>query len=411
MSLTAGRAIKAVLNNKDIHVLLAEDEEIFGPYVDAYRFIKQYHQDHGSLPTPSIVTTKLKDPTLFEGMDDVDGSSKHYVSELREEFIRSEIQDMIIALGQNLNKRTTEEILNKAGAKISELISKGQKIVDVNIMDPELARKDFQQAREDDLAGTFGILTGIPEWDEYSPGGALPGQSIVLFGYSGKTKSWAADIIAASAYRQGRKVLFVSLEMTEKQQRSRVWAITADGNFAMSDLQKGYVSDDQIEEFSEKHLNTGGEIIVVAPNGSTGMTPNQIRAKVEQHKPDIVIVDYLQLMDDNFRTKEMTPRMLNVSRDMKQLAMSANIPVVSISAVTDDEGKKRDKPPMISQLAWSRAIEFDSDVAIAIHKYDNTDIVEMVARKHRNGELFAMRYEVDLGRGVFRPIEDDDEED
>ena len=186
--------------------------------------------------------------------------------------------------------------------------------------------------------------------------------------------------------------------------------MTAEGDFLMSDLQRGYVTDGQVEEFSSKHLKTGGEVIVAAPNGSTGMTPSQIRAKVEQHKPDLVIVDYLQLMDDNFRTKDMTPRMLNVSRDMKQLAMSAHIPVVSISAVTDDEGKKRDKPPTIAQLAWSRAIEFDADVAVAVHRYDNTDIVELACRKNRNGELFNMRYDVDLSRGIFTPLEDEDEE-
>lgn len=411
MSLTAGKAIKAVLNNKDIHVLLEADQDIFGPYKDAYDYIKEYHQSHGAMPTPSIIESKLDEPGLFDDIGVVDGSSKHYIDELREEYIRSEIQDMLINLGKNLNKKPTDEILNKIGAKVATLTAKGNKIVDVNIMDADLALKDFEKARSDEEKGTFGILTGIPEWDEYCPGGLLPGQSIVLFGYSGKTKSWIADLIAASAHRQSRKVLFVSLEMTEKQQRARVWAITADGNFSMSDLQRGHVTNEEVEDFRNKHLQTGGEVLVVAPNGSTGVTPNQIRAKVEQHKPDIVIVDYLQLMDDNFRTKEMTPRMLNVSRDMKQLAMSANIPVVSISAVTDDEGKKRDKPPMISQLAWSRAIEFDSDVAVAVHKYDNTDIVELAARKNRNGELFNMRYEVDLGRGVFRPMEDENEED
>lgn len=410
MSVTAGKAIKAVLTHKDIHLLMAEDSDLFGPYEDAYRFVSTYYTENRALPTFEIVETKLGEPGLFDDIGDAGGTTKHYLGELREEYTRKEIEKMIMAIGQNLNKRSGEELLNRISAKAAELASKTQRVRDVNIMDPELAKKDFEKAREAAEDGTFGILTGIPEWDEYCPGGLLPGQNIVLFGYSGKTKSWIGGKLSVSAHRQGRKVLFISLEMPEQQQRARTWAMTAEGDFLMSDLQRGYVTDGQVEEFSSKHLKTGGEVIVAAPNGSTGMTPSQIRAKVEQHKPDLVIVDYLQLMDDNFRTKDMTPRMLNVSRDMKQLAMSAHIPVVSISAVTDDEGKKRDKPPTIAQLAWSRAIEFDADVAVAVHRYDNTDIVELACRKNRNGELFNMRYDVDLSRGIFTPLEDEDEE-
>jgi len=266
--------------------------------------------------------------------------------------------------------------------------------------------------RENAATGTQGIMTGIEVWDEYAPTGLLPGQNIVLFGYSGRAKSWIADLIAANAYRQGKKVLFVSLEMSEAQQRDRIFSILGKGKFAMGDLQRGNVFESDLRNFGDDVLHTGGKIIVAATDGVTEVTPNVIRAKIEKHKPDLVIVDYLQLMRDNGKSREMTQRMLNLSGEMKRLAVMANVPVITISAVTDDEGKKRNSPPMISQLAWSRAIEYDADMAVAVHKYDGTRILELACRKHRNGDQFNLRYEVDLGHGLFIPLLDgEDEED
>jgi replicative DNA helicase len=91
--------------------------------------------------------------------------------------------------------------------------------------------------------------------------------------------------------------------------------------------------------------------------------------------------------------------MMNLSREVKLLAVTNNIPIVSITAVTDDEGKKREGPPQISQIAWSRGIEYDSNLVIAVHLHDETNIVEIAGRKNRHGPLFACYFQVDFDRG------------
>lgn len=409
MSLTAGKAIKAVIQNRDIAELLSEDSSIFGIYEPAYKFITDYYQAHSLVPTKEILEDKFGDD-LFDEVGEATGATRHYLDELRGDYLREGIQDMLLAVGKNIHNKTPQEILGRMSSRIAELSSKATRIEDVDITDVDLAVKEFAAAREAKDNNSFGIKTGIEVWDEYMPSGLVPGMNTVLIGYSGKAKSWFADLIIANAYLQAKKVLVISLEMSAKQQRERIWAIIGNGQFTMHNLQTGNVFDDEVKRFGNDRLNTGGSIVVTAIDGVTSVTPNIIRAKIERYKPDLVVVDYLQLMDDNQGSRDMTPRMLNLSKEIKRLAVSASVPIITISAVTDDEGKKRNSPPTIAQIAWSKGIEYDADMVVAVHKYDNTDIVELACRKNRNGEMFNIQYNVDLGRGIFEPILGGDDE-
>lgn len=409
MSLTAGKVLKAAVLNKDAHELLASDPDLFGVYEPAFRFINEYYVQYQAAPTISIMEEKFGDD-IFEDVGDASGSTKHYIGQLRQEYLRSGVEDLLLKAGKAINSRPPLEILERLAARAASLSAKAGTVADVDIMDTEIALDVFKKAREDNATGNFAIRTGIAEWDEFSGGGLQPGQNVVLFGYSGKGKSWVADFLVAQAYLQGKKVLVVSLEMTDDQQRNRIWSIIGNGKFHMRDLQRGQVSDEDIKRFGSETLNTGGNVWVIqAP--PTGATPAYIRSKVERYQPDLVVIDYLQLAEDDYKTKDLTPRMLNVSRSNKTLAMEKRIPVVTISAVTDEESKKRNSPPLISQLAWSRAIEFDADMALAVHRYENTNILEIACRKNRNGELFNVQYNIDLSRGIFEPRDESDEEE
>ena len=205
--------------------------------------------------------------------------------------------------------------------------------------------------------------------------------------------------------------MLVSLEMTAEEQRARIWAILNNGGFVINDLASGDISDDEVKSWGAHNLRTGGKIIVIEQDGQSDVTPSAVQAKIDKHRPDMVVFDYLQLMMDNSKSKDMTPRMMNLSREIKLLATSNKIVCVSITAVTDDESKKRDSPPRMAQVAWSKAIEYDSDLVIVVHKYEGTSVLEIVSRKVRRSDFFAMRFHVDLARGLFEPLMEGDNED
>ena len=138
--------------------------------------------------------------------------------------------------------------------------------------------------------------------------------------------------------------------------------------------------------------------------GQGQVTPNTVQAKIDQYKPDLVILDYHQLFNDASGAKSEIERNRNISRDFKLLAMRNNIPVIDITAATMDDISDQETPPMMSQVAWSKAIEYDADVAIAVHKNPQTNIMEIVSRKNRHGTDFAFYLDWDLNRGIMEEI-------
>ena len=169
----------------------------------------------------------------------------------------------------------------------------------------------------------------------------------------------------------------------------------------MTDLATGKITDEDFKAFADEHLLDANDFIVVSNEGRSDVTPSLIQSKIDTYKPDFVLLDYLQLMMDNGRAEGMTPRMMNLSREIKLMAASNNIPIMSISAVTDDEGKKRNGPPKVSQVAWSRGLEYDANMIIAVHKHEDTDIIQVVSRKVRNGKPYDFIIEVDFENGVW----------
>lgn len=114
--------------------------------------------------------------------------------------------------------------------------------------------------------------------------------------------------------------------------------------------------------------------------------------------------DYHQLMMDNKKTTATTERNMNLSRELKLLAVRNNIPVIDIVSATANDASDRNDPPLLSQVAWSKQIEYDADMAVAVHKADdisNPAIVEVVSRKMRHGNDFAMFLSWDVNRGII----------
>ena len=143
---------------------------------------------------------------------------------------------------------------------------------------------------------------------------------------------------------------------------------------------------------------------MVSSEGMSDVSANTVQAKIDQHKPDLVILDYHQLFSDTKRSSGATERNMNISREFKMLAMTNGIPVIDITAATMDDITDQDAPPMLSQVAWSKAIEYDADMAIAIHKYTNTNMIEVVSRKNRHGQDFSVFLDWDINRGIIKEI-------
>lgn len=400
MATKEAEVIAAVCANKDIYSIIAEDAELFGAYGDAFEFIKDYYGKFRAVPDAGVVQKEFSKLELPE----TTAPTKYYLEGLKENFLHAQLSDindkLAAALDNGKSKKALLEKVQEEVAKLGRYTMVGN---DLNIADLEAAEEHYQTIAKiaADNGGTPGISTGFKAIDSAYTTGMAPGHFIVVMGYTGRAKTWFSELIAVKAWRQQKKPMIISLEMTPQEQMERIHGLIGEGKWKMSDLARGDINLDDFRTWGKKQFRDGTDFIVPSLEGISELTPNHIQAKIDTHKPDIVIVDYLQLMKDNAKTQAMTPRMLNLSRELKMLATANGIPIVALTAVTDEDGDKRDGPPVLSQISWSSGIEYDANLAIAIHRIDDSDLVQCVCRKNRHGDMFAFHFQVEFNAGIW----------
>jgi replicative DNA helicase len=117
-----------------------------------------------------------------------------------------------------------------------------------------------------------------------------------------------------------------------------------------------------------------------------------VRRLVAEYGLDLVMIDYLGLMQTSARSENRVQEISAISRALKNLAREVNIPVVAASQLSRALESRQDKRPMLSDLRDSGSIEQDADVVMFIYRdqvynpeTDQPNIAELIVAKHRNG--------------------------
>jgi len=399
--LTEVKVINSVLKNSDKQALFAPNvDELFTAYGDVWSYIKDYHNSYGEIPKFELIEDR------FPGeIDDVKvpGPSKHYLDSLRSEFVSHRVETLLTRAGMELTNGTSA---GEVKARLQEALNKLDRFAstsrDLNVTDFDGAKARYDEVREraEAMGGTPGVPTGLDFIDASMPLGMQAGDVISLIGYPARGKSALGTLFSAKAIARGYKPLIFSREMTAEAVQDRIFTVMGSGLFSNSDLMLGNVNPDEFREFSAK-LKEAPASYIVDGNGSGDMTPNFMRGKIDQYRPDFVLIDYLQLFHDNRITDDMTGRMRNLSLEIKQLANYCQIPFVVISSATPPDGGKIDGPPNVERSAWSRQLAYDSTVCIAVHRHDDTNYYQIECAKNRYGPLFSGFLDWDMDRGTY----------
>ena len=403
---TEAELLSAVCKNKDISTILADNsDDLFVSHKDIWEGLKSYYYKFRAVPEVGILQDKFKD---FEPVE-TKGETGYYLDKLKNEFVGNKLKTILMQAGSSLKEDAPSRVLGTMQSQLANLSRYTNNVKDLDITDLDSAERHYESVRTRSLAmgGSPGILTGFDAIDKAYPTGMAPGHLIVAIGWPGRGKTWFTSYLACKAWEQGFKPMIVSLEMAPENMRDRIYTMLGSGLFRASDLSKGDINIDDFKTWGKKKTEGKNSFILVSNEGAGEVTPATIQGKIDQHKPDLVILDYHQLFNDNKRSNSEVERNRNISRDFKLLAVTNGIPIIDITAATADDISDQKEPPMMTQVAWSKAIEYDADMAIAIHKHANTDLIEIVSRKNRHGHDFRFFLDWDINRGVITPIYED----
>ena len=399
MNNTEAKVISAVLEDKQLHVLLqANVENLMRTHNDIWNFIRLYAENNGTVPPTSLVVEKFRD---FEPVQNV-GATKHHLEELQTEYLNDSLKDILRSAAGEVQNGQGTVALEELITKTSELKKNTAAIRDIDATDIDSAIEYFKLVKEQNALGSLGIKTGLPGFDNYLPSGITPGQFGVFLAYPGIGKSWMALYFAVQAWKQGKTPLVISLEMSETEVRNRVFTIMGEGLWSHRKLSNGDVELDMLKSWHSSKLAGKPQFHIISNDSGGEVTPSVVRGKIDQYKPDFVIVDYLQLMSSNQKSDNETVKMKNLSRELKLLAISEEVPIIGISSATPDDVKDLSTVPTLAQTAWSRQIAYDADWLLALGRATNSDIIECAFRKNRNGFMGDFLVEVDFDKGYYR---------
>jgi replicative DNA helicase len=213
-----------------------------------------------------------------------------------------------------------------------------------------------------------GVSTGLRDLDRITCG--LQKTDLIVVGARpsmGKSALMMGFVKAASVEKNLVSLIF-SLEMSHEQLAMRM--VSAEAGIDSQRIRTGDIDDEAKKriDWARKKIARGSFYI----DDTIGITVLEMKAKARrlksEHGLDLVVVDYLQLMQGRAGSENRNQEISGISRALKIMAKELDVPVVALSQLNRSLESRTDKRPMMSDLRESGAVEQDSDVIMFIYR-------------------------------------------
>jgi len=237
---------------------------------------------------------------------------------------------------------------------------------------------------------------------------------IIIAGRPSMGKTALSLNIASNLIKHSKlPVLFFSLEMSKEQIMYRL--LSMETNINQMRLKSGKLyQNDWIK------LNKMIKIISKFPlfiDDTFDLSVQDIKSKIktilfEQNKLGLVIIDYIQLMQNTkLKNENRVQELSQITRSLKTIAREFDIPIIGLSQLSRNVENRVDKKPILSDLRESGSIEQDADLVLMLYKsninrsskYDSqtSQLIELIVAKQRNGPTGSIKLKFDQERTKF----------
>lgn len=285
-----------------------------------------------------------------------------------------------------------EEILARAEKRVFGIVEQQENIDKIAIQD--ILDLTFQRIfeRMDQEGSVSGLHTGFNGLDDYTSG-FQPSELIVLAARPSMGKTALVCNFAMAVAKANRGVLLFSLEQSKIELAERLLCIQA--KVSGHKLRQG-----ELDEFEQSMLMEASNEMRqyhIFIDDQAGRTMSQIAAIARRLKRrstlDIVIIDYLQLIESEDKNMPREQQISSITRRLKFLAKDLDIPVIALAQLNRGVEQREDKRPRLSDLRESGAIEQDADIIMFLHRpeaYDPEDRpgeADLIIGKNRHGPI------------------------
>lgn len=306
----------------------------------------------------------------------------------------------LIGTADEIAKRGYEEsentldILEYAEKGIFEIAKSKQHSEMAKISEIILTNFEEISVRSQSQGGITGVPSGLIDLDRKLSGFQKSDMVVLAARPSMGKTAFALNVALNAALKADAKVLIFSLEMAKEQLSQRLLSMEArvesqkmsTGDVDMSDWDKMSAALDSFNKMS------------IYIDDTPGIKLMEIKNKCRRMKAetglDMIILDYLQLMEGEKRSDNRQQEITSLSRGMKLLAREMECPVIVLSQLSRAPDQRENHRPVLSDLRESGAIEQDADVVLFLYRdevyneeTEKPGICEVIVAKHRNGPI------------------------
>ena len=354
---------------------LSEELFYYDNHKDIFRAIMYLYKQDKPL-TKAGVSERLNQLDL---LDEVGG--KQYIDSLEDEIPNKYfLVPYIGELKELAYKRMVVESAQKliegteSGEDINTLLDKFERATEA----PEASQDnnslgDIMANIFDELeSGTVidKVKTGIPIIDKCT-NGIAPSELVTIGAKSGVGKSALAVRIAINMFKAGKKVLIVSREMSKKQVAERI--LLSHSGVTKEQYENRDFNDEQWVRIVETMEAFSGDGIIIDDKIST---IQEIKQAVRRSKPDVLIVDYVQLLTPSNPRDSRERQVAEISRELKKMTSDFDMVVIQLTQLAE-KGIGNYRPSGESYTRESRAIYHDSNITIYVHHVTEEKEIEI----------------------------------
>ena len=172
--------------------------------------------------------------------------------------------------------------------------------------------------------------------------------------------------------------------------------ICSEGNIDSYAYRTGRMTDEEYQNYAQVLALLSNKKLFIddKPNISISEMKAKCRKIKRHHDLDLVVIDYLQLIQSDEQKNNRTDEISSISRALKIMAKELDVPVIALSQLSRACEQRQDKRPILSDLRESGAIEQDADVVMFLYRDDYyneeselQNIAELIIRKQRQGGI------------------------